>query len=41
MKMCITGNKAYPKFTTEKCFSRKMLRFPDFPDIQPQFPDKT
>ena len=40
MKMCMTGNKANPKFTTEKYFSRKMLLFPDFPDIQPKFPDK-
>ena len=40
MKMCITGNKANPKFTTEKYFSRKMLLFPGFPDIQPKFPDK-
>ena len=39
MKMYITENKANLKFTSEKCFSRKMLIFPDFPDIQPKFPD--
>ena len=28
MKMCITGDKANRKFTTEKYFSRKILIFP-------------
>ena len=38
MKMCITENKANRKFTTEKYFSRKMLTFSDYPDIQPKLP---
>ena len=39
MKMYITENKANIKFITEKYFSRKVLIFPDFPDIQSKFPD--
>ena len=41
MKMRITENKANQKFTIEKYFSRKMLIFPDFPDMQPKFPDNS
>ena len=41
MKMGITENKAKRKFTTEKYFCRKMSIFPDFPDIQPEFPDNS
>ena len=37
MKMCITENKANRKFTNEKYFSRKILIFPDFLNIQPKF----
>ena len=39
MKTCITENKANRKFITEKHFSGKVLIFPDFPNIQSQFPD--
>ena len=39
--MCINENKANRKFTTEKHFSREMLIFPDFPDIQPKFLDNS
>ena len=40
MKMCITENKVNRKFAI-KYFSRKMLIFPDFPDILPKFPDNS
>ena len=41
MRMCISENKANSKFTTEKYFSRKMLIFTDFSDIQQKFPDNS
>ena len=37
MKMCITEENLPLK--TEKYFSRKMLIFPDSPDIQSKLPD--
>ena len=39
MKMSKTEDKDNQKFTTEKYFSRKILIFSDFPDIQPKFPN--
>ena len=41
MRMCISENKAHSKFTTEKYFSRKMLIFTDFSDIQQKFHDNS
>ena len=41
IKMYITQNEATRKFITEKSFSRKVLIFPDFPDIQSKFPDNS
>ena len=41
IKMYITQNEANRKFITEKSFSRKVLIFPDFPDIQSKFPDNS
>ena len=39
MKMYITDNMTDTNFITKKYFSRKVLIFPDFPDIQSKFPD--
>ena len=39
MKIYITENKAERKLIIEKYFSRKFV--PDFPDIQPKFPDNS
>ena len=39
--MCITDNWAGRKFITEKCFPRKVLIFPDFPDIQSKLRDNS
>ena len=39
MKMYITDNKTNRSFITKKYFSRKVLIFPDFLDIQSKFHD--
>ena len=41
MKMYITDNKTDRNFITKKYFSRKVLIFPDVPDIQSKFPDNS
>ena len=41
MKMYIADNKTDRNLITKKYFSRKVLIFPDFPDIQSKFPENS